>query len=381
MRDRFRVSEWIIYCCIWVSVIAYPLFAAIHKSSTGLSLDWGGVISSWISLIPFLVLFIIHSLIIVPKLLFKRGIWGYLIAVICLMTPFIGYENITMAPMKRDMERRIERGIERPEHRPFGPERHLPPRKGEMRKHPMPFFMPTPLLLNIVMALLILGFNNVIALLFRHYSEEDKNRELAKFQAEHELTYLKAQINPHFFMNVLNNIHGMVSIDPERAEDMILDLSHLMRYVLYDSSSRSISLSKELEFIENYVNLMSQRYAEGKVAITMNMPSKEEAKHINLPPLLFLVFIENAFKHGVSYKEHSFIKIELTIESNDIAFVCVNSCPTAIDEKHHGVGLSNIRQRLSLLYGKHYTLNIGQDGAEYKVKLVIPLDYDKVHCN
>ena len=200
-----------------------------------------------------------------------------------------------------------------------------------------------------------------------------------KANAENRLAYLKAQINPHFYMNMLNNIHGMIEIDSERAQSMVLDMSSLMRYMLYDSSRASIRLSEEIAFLNNYLNLMRQRYPESKVKIARNFPTEEAAGSIMLPPLLFLVFIENAFKHGISYKTFSYIDVSIAIEGDRVEFVCLNSRHPETNNinENSGIGLRNIRQRLSLLYGEKANLSMENGEYEYQVRLSIPINHDK----
>lgn len=133
-------------------------------------------------------------------------------------------------------------------------------------------------------------------------------KELEHQHLESELKYLKYQLNPHFFMNTLNNIHALVDIDSEKAKKTIIELSKLMRYVLYEANKSQISLKYEIQFLENYIALMKLRYTE-HLDIQTEFPLI--VPHVQIPPLLFISLLENAFKHGVSYRESSYIHVLL----------------------------------------------------------------------
>lgn len=229
------------------------------------------------------------------------------------------------------------------------------------------------MLFKIILVITTLGTNIAISLIFTYFKEEEKRKELENFRLQEELKYLKQQVSPHFFMNVLNNIHEMAEDDTKTAQNMILELSHMMRYVLYDSENSETTLGAESRFISSYVALMKRRYFEDMVRINLVLP-REESANIRIPPLLFISFIENAFKHGVSYLKETLIDIRLSEADGKIFFKCENTVPDKKSETQEkgGVGLTNIRRRLDLLYGQDYTLNIIQDKDIYTVTLILP---------
>ena len=183
-----------------------------------------------------------------------------------------------------------------------------------------------------------------------------------------ELEYLKHQVNPHFLMNTLNNVHALIDIDAEQAKHSIIELSKIMRYVLYDTSGQTVSLSRELQFTNNYIALMSIRY-DDSVDIKLNVqPNIPEVK---IPPLLIQPFIENAFKHGISSLKSSFIHINLSIDNNYL--IChVENSNNYKKENSGGIGLENIKKRLQLLYSNRYSLDIKVDDQIHSVILKIP---------
>ncbi len=187
-----------------------------------------------------------------------------------------------------------------------------------------------------------------------------------------QLQNLQSQVSPHFLMNTLNNIHALVDIDSVRAKQTIIELSNLMDYLLYESSTkRAVSLQRELDFIESYTNLMRVRFSKQvKVLLTYddNPPSVE------IPPLLFLNFIENAFKYGVDNDQESIIKISFSFSNDSIVMEALNSNHSdQVRRKHRGFGISNSRKRLDLLYGDRYRLDISERDKIYYVTLKIPI--------
>ncbi len=235
--------------------------------------------------------------------------------------------------------------------------------------------VPLPMFLDLVYDILIVGVNLAVALIFQRLDDKLERERMQKREAQNQLAYLKAQINPHFYMNMLNNIHAMIDIDAERAQDMLINMSKLMRYTLYDSSCERIALSSEIAFLNNYLSLMKQRYPDNRVSITSRFPDPATAAGVMVPPLLFLVFIENSFKHGISYHDRSFVDISITIEGRTLTFRCVNSRHPSAADRPSGIGLKNISERLRLIYGNRFSYDVDTDSDQgsYSVTLSIPL--------
>jgi LytS/YehU family sensor histidine kinase len=179
-----------------------------------------------------------------------------------------------------------------------------------------------PLLNSVFIGILILGFDLGLRTSFKWSRLEQQRTQLEKENIKNELAFLRNQLSPHFFMNTLNNIHSLIDIDTEEAKESIIRLSHLMRHLLYDSEDESIPLSKEVNFIQSYVELMKLRYTD-KVKVSFTVDS--DTSNISIPPLLFTSLIENAFKYGVSYKQKSFINIEkiCTFSFKIVKLICI----------------------------------------------------------
>ena len=400
MSKRTPTKEYLAYAIIWLLLFAAPVASVYIHSQQGMhageAMQWGEVWAVWQHYAVYLALFLLHNFLLAPMLVYRRKKKRYFASLVLLILTF-GIVQCTMSPKPGPHEDHpmAHRG-DGPPPPPQGDttftKAHdgpppLPPK--EMDRHhgddgPPPR-KPLALIgfdnvLAIVVFLLMIGVNLGVKLYFK--AEEDRRvmEELGKKSLEQQLAYLKYQINPHFLMNTLNNIHALVDIDPERAKSSILLLSRIMRYMLYDGERSTIPLQKELDFLENYIELMKMRYTE-QVRVTAEMPKNTAG--ITIPPLLFITFVENAFKHGVSYQNSSFIDIKVTVDDDDgndgnkrVKFTCRNSKVPKADgarneDKQGGVGLANVRQRLNLIYGNNFTLDIEDHQDSYEVLLLI----------
>lgn len=233
------------------------------------------------------------------------------------------------------------------------------------------------LLMNVAFALFVVSVNIAVKLYFRALSNR---RRIARLEAENtstRLQFLKYQINPHFFMNTLNNIHALIDIDAERARDVVIELSKLMRYVLYEIDKDEVTLRQEVDFLNNYIELMRIRLTDN---VKINVGLTDDVDDIKLPPLLFIPFVENIFKHGVSYREPSVIDISLRVDAKDgMTFRSVNSNHAkSRGDSYHGIGLENLRRRLDLLYPDNYILEINNNGDTFETRLTIPATRQRV---
>jgi LytS/YehU family sensor histidine kinase len=196
-------------------------------------------------------------------------------------------------------------------------------------------------------------------------------KDLEKEKLNSELALLKNQISPHFFFNTLNNIYSLISINAEDSQKAILKLSKMMRYLLYETEHGNTKLSDELAFMTNYIDLMKLRMSE-KIALTVSFP--ESYDDVSIPPLLLIPFIENAFKHGISFRDPSFINIAMNCSGGQITFRCSNSISSGSVEpgaNSSGIGLGNVTKRLELLFPGKHELKISNTGTTFDVILNI----------
>ena len=199
---------------------------------------------------------------------------------------------------------------------------------------------------------------------------EAARKEAVNFKLQSELQHLHYQLQPHFFFNSLNNIYALVDLSPEQAKTSIHSLGKLMRYMLYDTNVEFITLSKEIDFMKKYIELMKLRVSD-KTTVNYNFPTKETG--IKIAPLLFISLIENAFKHGVSASEESEININMYCEHKKVCFHLENdNHPKKTNDKSgSGIGLQNLEKRLKLLYPKKHQLTINKSNSVYKLSVKI----------
>lgn len=199
---------------------------------------------------------------------------------------------------------------------------------------------------------------------------EAERKEADNFKLQTELQHLRYQLQPHFFFNSLNNIYSLVDISPDKAKSTIHSLGKLMRYLLYETNTELVTLSKEIEFMRKYIELMKLRLTD-KTEVESSFPVSDS--QIKISPLLFISLIENAFKHGVSASTKSMISIDMAIKGNKVDFTIENhNFPKQDSDKSgSGIGLPNLEKRLQLLYpNKHSFKKELRDGV-YKVNLQI----------
>lgn len=228
---------------------------------------------------------------------------------------------------------------------------------------------------TIIISGLVVGISTAITTMQKWQKDNKAREELEKEKVTSELYFLKAQINPHFFFNTLNNIYALTVVDAEVAGKAIHQLSRMMRYLLYDTPQGNTMLSQEISFVKDYVSLMQLRMTN-MAKISLETPA---ALHdVPMASMIFLPFIENAFKHGVSTTQESHIYIIIAQENNILELTVKNPViknnNVSLDTSN-GIGLVNTRRRLDLLYPGKYKLNIGESANDniFNVHLVLDL--------
>jgi LytS/YehU family sensor histidine kinase len=213
------------------------------------------------------------------------------------------------------------------------------------------------------------GVAAAIKLMKCFYERQQAALLLEKEKANAELQMLKAQLHPHFLFNTLNNIYSFTQEVSEKASGMIMGLSQLLRYILYDCSKPLVPVDKEMKMIRDYIELESTRY-DDSLDLSLQLP--KEDGHL-IAPLMLLPFIENAFKHGASQMtEHPWISLHITIQTNFLSMKLINGKPETVNTTP-GIGIENVRKRLQLLYPDQHKLNITNEEEMYIVNLELDL--------
>lgn len=205
------------------------------------------------------------------------------------------------------------------------------------------------------------------------YETENEKQELKKAQAEAELQNLKSQLNPHFLFNTLNNIYSLIAINQDKAQYAVHDLSKMLRHVLYENNQHFVPINKEFEFMKSYIELMSLRLPKN-TRLEISIP--EQANNSMIAPLLFIPLLENAFKHGVSSTQESFINIKFDLQNGnriDCRVENSNYPKKDNDRSGSGIGLINLQRRLELLYSGKYIFNREIQDDKFVTQLIIQL--------
>jgi len=227
---------------------------------------------------------------------------------------------------------------------------------------------------------LIIWFNTVgiIIKIVKDFHESSLEKlAIAQEKNSMEISFLRAQIQPHFLFNTLNSIYGLI-IHNEEASKVVIQLSNLLRFSLYDSAKEHITLREEIEFLSNYLLLEKMRYKESRVQIEYDFERIENKEKI-IKPLILINFIENAFKHGINATiKNAWIKLSMTEQEGILTFHSANNKPIAASGKRNnesagGLGLKNVRRRLELEYQTRYSLDIKETEDVYEVSLILKL--------
>ena len=250
---------------------------------------------------------------------------------------------------------------------------------------PRPHFMPGPEeqgsgLLNpgvLLLTLLVLGIAASLAAMQKAQRDAESRLELERRQVATELSLLKAQINPHFFFNTLNNIYALTLIDGEQARAALHRLSRMMRYVLYETPAGHTRLSQEVSFLRDYIELMHLRLTD-QVQVVFEAPTDPAAPDPYIAPMLFQPYVENAFKHGVSASAPSCITIALRQPASQQVEMCVRNTlfppSTSPDEEPGGIGLANTQRRLDLLYPGRHALRVQSPNPHHEYEVCLQLN-------
>ncbi len=344
----------LLFFLIWVLVFLGPLLKNMQHIDPH---SINRMVGDWIFLFILFLVFLINIYLFVPKFLFndKRLRYVFMLS-ITIIAGIVADVILHQWVVPREITNIYDRSYDFNNDAPFAQ-----------------FSLIGTVFNNLIISFLIIGSCTAFELFYKWLNEERKRKDLEKEQLKTNLALLRHQVSPHFFMNTLNNIHALVEIDTEKAQDAIDRLSTLMRYLLYDSAQNKIELKKEIEFLKSFISLMQLRHSD-EVEVTVVIP--EQMPEAKIPPMLFISLLENAFKHGVSYPQKSYIYFEIRMDENAIHCVIKNSKHINVSNnqgEYSGLGLNNIKDSLKLIYGDQFHLNILDKENEFEVNLKIPV--------
>ena len=344
-KDKIELKSFALF---WAVVFALPPLIYLghllagHDSSVSMRV----IALNWIEILPFFLLFCVHNYLIAP-LFFKKKYFLYAILTAGVSVAFFQFILKTTGPPSDVGAVLPPPGIKRP-------------------------FTPGFLKMSIALLLLFvdLGFKAILQM-------AESEKQMQKMEAEglsQRLEILRYQVNPHFFMNTLNNIQALILTEPEKATESVSAFSKLMRMVLNQTPGPMISLGRELQYVEQLVRLMRLQLPEG-MPIEFDRPQSID-QHALVPSLALVSFVENAFKHGGKSGPEAFIRISVGISAGRVSFRCSNrlaaSASPEVEDKDGGLGIANVRSRMELLYPGDYTLEYGNEGDIYNVRMEFP---------
>lgn len=284
--------------------------------------------------------FYLNALLLMPKLTYKRKYWQYagiqlMVLVWILAQSIIIFKLLTHPGEHFDIRR--------------------------------------PILFNSFIYLFMLASSTAYTLIRDKIKADNLAKEKENENLKTELSLLRSQVSPHFMFNVLNNMVSLARKQSDQLEPSLIKLSSLMRYMLYETDEEKVSLEKEIDYLQSYIDLQQQRFGK-KVKVCADMQSMDEQYRIE--PMLLIPFVENAFKHGTGMIENAQINIKLRAEKNILQFTVsnkFNAVSNEVKDKTSGIGLTNVTRRLNLLYGKHHDLTITKDNNFFIVSLQLNL--------
>jgi len=348
MRTTWYTKKWVIvtlHAAAWLLLFSLPfllrrsygnekpvaskeevsaLFAALHYTLS--NLVWVGF-------------FYFNAYLIVPRFIYRNEYWQYVVSILACFIVILFLEAFIFIYFRN------------------------PPR----------FSLSNHILFNLFMFLFFLASS----IAFRLISDKSKADRIAKEKENEnlktELAFLRSQVSPHFMFNVLNNMVALARKHSDQLEPSLIKLSSLMRYMIYEADEEKVALEKETEYLQSYIDLQKQRFGKN---VCFNVSLSEVDDNYEIEPMLLIPFVENAIKHGTGFFENAQIDIELMVKNNILQFMVrnkYNESTEEIKDKTSGIGLTNVKRRLNLLYDKNHSLLINKNGDWFTVSLQLNL--------
>jgi sensor histidine kinase YesM len=232
------------------------------------------------------------------------------------------------------------------------------------------FFRTSFIIQHTLNVVLVMGFVAMLRFANEWFDLQARRQEIENDKLATELRFLKEQINPHFLFNTLNNLYYLAHSQSPKTPNIIAKLSQIMRYMIYESNQEKVPVEKEIEYIENYIELEKMRLEDDFV---INFDIRGDFQHLRIAPFIFITFLENAFKHGVTSGESGKIILNLRFEGNDCFYEVTNTIATSNDNTQQGIGLHNVQRRLNLIYPDKHVLSVEEKGNIFRAKLSLGL--------
>jgi two-component system LytT family sensor kinase len=358
-NDTNKILIHSIIWCFFISTSLIQFYESPFRINTDFYIQW----------ISGIILFYLNYIYLVPRLLLQKKYGYYIVISLVLIAILMICRYQFFMPEFKEM--RPPNGINYPKI----------PHVNEHTNHRI-YSRNQPFFFKIVPSffyILIIAISTIIKTLSEFYDDQ-QNKLIAESQrTATELNYLRKQTNPHFLFNSLNSIYSLAHKKSDLVPDAIVTLSEMMRYMLYETDNKSVLLEKEIDYIKNYIELQKLRLNNIE---NININVHGDTKNKFIEPMLLISFIENAFKYGTNYKGTAYVKIKITIEENILTFWVENKIENnRKDPENSGIGLTNIKNRLTLLYPNAHQLILTATETKYTVHLVLQLDQMHLQTN
>jgi two-component system, LytTR family, sensor kinase len=309
----------------------------------------------------FIVLFYyFNTYVLIPKLLINKK-WGwYILSIAACLAAFLFLpKEIANFLVEPEFIRQNNEFVRNPDFKGV-PKLTRAPRRARPIADPY----------NTVLFLLVFAFGTCISVTQRWLKTEQTRKETENEKLNTELSFLKSQVNPHFFFNTLNNIYSLAVVRSEKTAPAVMKLSSIMRYILTETERDLVPLRNEVDFIHNFIELQQVRLTD---KVKLQFSATGDIETMLIAPLIFIPFVENAFKYGVSTKEHSSIEITIDTKDNQILFFASNNIVASENSlmENTGIGINNVKRRLELMYPERHKLTNTIENKTYIVKLEI----------
>ena len=383
-KKEFIIS---IHVVAWLLIFIIPIFFFSRSDDTQWIVYWWKNVCTPLS---FMIIFYVNYCWLIEKFLFVNRLKSYithnlmLIALLCglnycwqnYLTPDIQPRSVRLQEKIEQLEKEIKVLKQSESTITVIEQTEVPVTQTDISKNiqrDRKRFRWWHIITDIFSFICMAGIAVAIKTTSRWFQTEEKRQEEEKQKVEAELKNLKSQINPHFLFNTLNNIYALIAISPEKSQEAVMDLSKMLRYVLYDDGQQYVPIQKEIDFINNYVKLMRLRLSSSvRVDVTTDVSLDPT---MPIAPLLFISLIENAFKHGISNNQSSFIEFSIKeTEANTVRCELRNSYfPKSAehDKSGSGIGMENTKRRLELIYPNSHVFEYGVEGDVYHSLLII----------
>ena len=335
------VRKIFLHAIIWLALIAFLMII----SNRGEGIGYSAVITFGYFGIINISIFYINYLLILPRFLNARRYWACAISIVLLIVVF-GFVKLGVAAYFQEIIWMKESKV-------------------EPRVYMQRYYLST---------LFVSGFfvfvSTTVKFMVDWFVNEKERRALTNEKLSAELAFLRSQINPHFLFNCLNNIYSLAYKKSEKTPEAVLKLSEIMRYMLYESNDSKVELSKEIRYLENYIELQKLRF-KGNAYVEFCVSGGDVNQQI--VPLILISFVENAFKHGIANDPENPIKILIAVREGELTFTIKNKESNQNKDETGGIGLINVQRRLDLLYPGKHALNISSTEGAYTAELSLIL--------